>query len=406
MRIAELSVHGCPLKLLGTKDTGGMNVYLREISRELGKRGISVDVFTRAHNSGEPEIMPLGENARIIHLAAGEPEDAFKEKIYYHLPELICSLRCFLDREKITYDLWHSHYWLSAYTAQQLKPVLDIPQIITFHTLGAVKNRARPAEEESELRIVTEGELAKSADRIIALTRDERDDLINIYGARPERVQVIPGGVDVDLFRPMDKQKARSELGLSDGKILLFAGRVEPIKGVDILLHAIASLKGKKELHLLIVGGDLDGNGEVSRLRSLAGELDISDRMTFWGSVEQEKMPLFYNAVDICVVPSLHESFCLVSLEAAACGTPVVASRVGGLMTTVRDGETGFLVSERSPEAFAGRLELILDNAGLAEAMGKAGRASAMEYQWSTIAEAMLRVYRQMIDTECKCSVA
>jgi len=402
MRIAELSVHGCPLGSLGTRDTGGMNVYVREISRELGKWGITVDVFTRAHNSGEPEIIPLGEKTRLIHLAAGEPGDIPKEEIYHHIPELVSNFRYFQEREGIKYDLIHSHYWLSAYAAQQLKPVLGICQVTTFHTLGAVKNRARPAEREPELRINTEIETAGASDRLIAFTEEERDDLINIYGANPGRVLVIPGGVDTNLFHPGDKLKARRELGLGDEKILLFAGRIEPIKGIDILLRAVASLGNSRQLRLLIVGGDLEGNEEVLRLRSLAGELGIGDRVIFWGTVTQEKMPLFYNAANVCIVPSLHESFCLVALEAMACGTPVVASRVGGLMTTIKDGETGFLVGERSPEAFSGRLELLLNNERLEQAMGSAGRAAAMRYPWSTITGQVLGVYWQMINTRCR----
>jgi D-inositol-3-phosphate glycosyltransferase len=400
LRIAELSVHGCPLKTFGTKDTGGMNVYVREISREMGKRGIFVDIFTRAHN-GDPEIIPLGENVRLVHLAAGEPKNISKQDIYFHLPQLISSFRHFLEREETAYQLVHSHYWLSAYAAQQLQPLLCIPQVTTFHTLCAVKNRASSAEHEPELRIAIEGETARAADRLIAFTPEEKDDLVNICGAQVDRVQVIPGGVDTDLFHPMDRQQARLALGLDYGKILLFAGRVEPIKGVDTLLRTMAMLKNTAGLQLLIVGGDSDGNGELARLHSLAGETGISDRVIFRGAVEQEQMPLFYNAADVCVVPSLHESFCLVALEAASCGTPVVASRVGGLMTTVRDGETGFLVDPHSPEAFAGRLELLLANAGLKEAMGKAGRAAAMRYQWSMVAERILAVYRQLLCTHC-----
>lgn len=244
--------------------------------------------------------------------------------------------------------------------------------------------------------------MTQASDRLTAFTPEERCDLVEIYGANPERVMVIPGGVDTDLFHPVDQAQARRELGLGDGKILLFAGRIEPIKGIDILIRAMALIKGNKGLRLLIVGGDLDGNTEVSRLRSLAGTLGINDRVRFWGAAEQDRMPLFYNAADICVIPSLHESFCLVALEAMACGTPVVASRVGGLMTTIRDGKTGFLVRELVPEAFAERLELILGNEGLAQRLGNAGHITADEYKWSAIAGKLLSVYEQTINTLCK----
>jgi D-inositol-3-phosphate glycosyltransferase len=225
---------------------------------------------------------------------------------------------------------------------------------------------------------------------------------VNIYGASPGKVQVIPAGVDTNLFYPADEQTARRKLGLGGGRIILFAGRVEPIKGIDVLLRAVALLGNEEGSRLIIVGGDLEGSDEVLRLRSLACELGIVDRVIFWGAVEQEKMPLFYNAANVCVIPSLHESFCLVALEAMACGTPVVASRVGGLMTTIRDGETGFLVREHSPAAFAGYLALILNNRILEKALGEAGRASVQEYQWSGIAGKVFDVYQQVTQTRCQ----
>ncbi len=398
MRIAEISVHGCLLRPLGSKDTGGMNLYLRQLSWELGKLGVEVDVFTRWHDPTEPEVMKIGEKARLIHIAAGEQEDMPKPDIYHCLPQFLSHLRRFLEREGTAYDLLHSHYWLSAWAAEELKAQLIIPHVATFHTLGEVKNRARPAEMEPELRLEAERKAIALADSIIAFTAEEKDNLVHIYGAQPDQVKIIPCGVDLKLFHPTDMEEARSELGLPrHSKILLFAGRIEPFKGIDILLRAVVCLEDKDDLRLLILGTDSESDGEVARLRSLSGELGIGDKVTFLGVVEHERMPLFYNAADVCVVPSYHESFGLVALEALACSTPVVASRVGGLATVIKDGETGYLIDKLSHEAFAQRLELLLGDEELRRRMGGAARSSVMKYTWSKVAGQVLRVYEELI---------
>jgi len=395
MRIAEISVHGCPLRPLGKGDAGGMNLYVRQLSLELGRLGVEVDVFTRWHDHKEPEVMAVGDKTRLIHIAAGDKKDVPKTDIYHCLPQFISRLRCFLDKEGLAYDLLHSHYWLSAWAAEQLRAELRIPHVATFHTLGLVKNRARPEEQEPELRIETEKRVTAAADRIIAFTTEERAELISMYRALPDRVEVIPCGVDLELFHPVNKEKARSELGLTgQSKILLFAGRIQPFKRIDILLHAAARLN-RSDLRLLILGGDSDG--EVARLGALSSKLGIEQKVTFLGAVEHGRMPLFYSAADVCVVPSYHESFGLVALEALACGTPVVAFRVGGLVTIIKDGETGYLVEEPSPTAFAQRLELLLADEGLRQRMGNSARSSAMRYAWSQVARQVLRVYEELI---------
>ncbi|MFC1892648.1 glycosyltransferase [Chloroflexota bacterium] len=393
MRIAEISIHGCPLRPLGSKDSGGMNVYVRQLSQELGRLGVEVDIFTRWHDSDEPQVMWLGEKVRLIHIAAGKPQDMPTLDLYHHLPQFITNLRHFIDREGTAYDLLHSHYWLSAWAVQRLKAELGIPHIITFHTLGEVKNQVLPTETEPEQRLETERKAVATADRIIAFTAEEKQNLIHIYGARPDKVEIAPCGVDLNLFRPMDKEKARREVGLV-GQVLLFAGRINPIKGIDILLGTVALLTDSRRL--LVLGGD-PASDEIAGLHSMAGKLSIGDQVTFLGTVEHERMPLFYNAADICVVPSYHESFGLVALEALACGIPVVARRVGGLATTIKDGETGYLITEPSPEAFARRLEMLLSNEALRQRMGDAARSSVAKYAWPIVARQVLRVYEKLI---------
>lgn len=398
MRVAVITVHGCPIRLLGGPDAGGMNVYVRELSRELGKLGVSVDVFTRRHDPADPEVLELADGVRLVHLAAGEPEEAPKTDIYRYLPEFVRSLGAFADREGSTYDLLHSHYWLSAAAAERVRDQLGVPHVATFHTLGAVKNRARPAEKEPPLRLKTEREAVRGADAVIAFTVEEKENLITLYGARPHRVRVIRCGVDLDLFHPLDHEEALSAIGVADrARTLLFVGRIQAFKGIDILLRAVAALSNHDDLRLLIVGGDSKAEDEVARLRSLSAELGLAGKTTFFGAVGHEKMPLFYSAADICVVPSYHESFGLVALEAMACGTPVVASRVGGLATTVIDGETGYLVGELSPEAFAGSLDVLLRDEAARRRMGQAARAWAMGYGWAAVAREVLGLYEELV---------
>lgn len=395
LRIATISVHGCPLAQLGGKDIGGMNLYVRQLSRELGRRGLKIDVFTHWHDPDLPQEVEFGENARVIHLRAGESRET-KDDLYQHLPEFVSNLHRFRDENDLNYDLLHSHYWLSGRVATLVSEQWQVPHIATFHTLGDVKNRARVGEQETELRIETEREVIASADRVIATSAHEKSQMVRFYGAQPGKIEVIPCGVDLTLFRPIDKNKARQELGLADSKIVLFVGRIEPLKGIDILLNAVASLEDKDGLRVLIIGGDSEDDGEIARLSWLAADLGIGEKVTFVGPIEHERLPLFYSAANICVVPSYYESFGLVALEALACGTPVVASRVGGLPSIIRDAETGYLIPWHCPEPFTEQLELLLANEALARSFGIAGRASVENLSWPTVAKQVLEVYEML----------
>jgi D-inositol-3-phosphate glycosyltransferase len=269
-----------------------------------------------------------------------------------------------------------------------------------FHTLGEVKSRSRISEWEPDERIQAEERIAQGADRIVAAGRDEKELLVRLYGARPENIAVVPCGVNLDLFQPVAKGDARKELGLRDDqRILLFVGRIEPLKGIDILLGAAAQLEAEHDFSVFVIGGDNTAReGEMAHLRDLARRLGIAERVRFLGAVDHERLPLFYSAADVCVVPSFYESFGLVALEAMACGTPVVASRVGGLAGTVRDGETGYLIPWRCPEPFAERIELLLGNEELRTAFGTAARETVERFRWANVAEAVLALYREMIE--------
>ncbi len=399
MRVAVISVHGCPLARLGEKDTGGMNIYLLQLAKELGTRGIKTDVFTRYHDPSDPQVVELGPNARVIHIKAGEWYET-KSNIYPHLPEFVRNVVSFQNHHNLKYDLFHSHYWLSGEAVSLLNKQHQLPHIASFHTLGEAKIRALPGERESTLRIRSEKKILKQADQVVAMSDHDRRNMIDYYAASPSKIQVIPCGVDMDSFKPSNKARARAELGISDSKVLLYVGRVQPLKGPDLLLRSIACMEDRRDLRLLVVGGDREGDEEVNRLRSLAEDLGIVNMVTFFGIVEQPTLPLFYNAADLCIVPSHYESFGLVAVESLACGTPVIASRVGGLAETVKDGINGYLVPWRCPEPFAKRIERLLDNEYLRAALETQARPSVERLSWPLIADDVQDLYLSMTQSQ------
>lgn len=397
MRIAVISFHSCPLARLGGKETGGMNVYVRELARELGRNGIPVDIFTRSHGHDMPQVVRLGEQVRLIHLDAGPKSAVEKNGLYRHLPQFIGNVLRFADSQDIEYDLVHSHYWLSGLAGAWLQAHWKIPHVTMFHTLGEIKVRARRGETEPQHRIDAERRVVAAAQRIVASSQHERNQLVRLYGAQDHQIEVMPCGINLRLFRQRDKALARKELELTDPKIVLFVGRLEPIKGLDLLLHSLSRLEDKQGVRLLIIGGESQKNGEQARLENLASQLNIDDQVRFLGPVEHSRLPLYYSAADICVVPSYYESFGLVALESLACGTPVIASRVGGLVNVVRDGENGFLIPWRCPEPYTDAIELLLGNAQVRESFSRAGQQWARRFQWPTVASRIINVYRSLL---------
>ncbi len=403
-RIAIISYHTSPLASLGGAETGGLNVYVRELACELADRGHHVDVFTRRTDSTSPGTLPISDGGpplgRVVQIAAGPQRYEEKDALPAYVEEFADGVADFVAAEGTKYDIIHSHYWLSGLAAERLKARWGVPHIVMFHTLGEVKARSRVSESEPEPRIVAETEIARNADRIVVASKDEQQLLARYYGADVDRISVVPCGVNLGLFQPIEKEDARQQLGLrEDDKILLFVGRIEPLKGVDILLGAAAQLESESDCFVLIVGGDdSTRDGEMEHLRDLASQLGIAERVSFMGAVDHERLPLFYNAADVCVVPSFYESFGLVALEAMACGTPVVASRVGGLSVAVRDSETGYLIPWRCPEPFAERLELLLGNEELRNRFGQAAREEVERFRWANVAEAVLGLYAEVID--------
>ncbi len=397
-RVAVLSVHTCPLAVLGGKEAGGMNVYVRELSRELSRMGVEVDVFTRSQNRAIPRVVDLADRARVIHLPAGPQAPLPRERLYEHVEEFVDGVDAWRIARGVDYDLVHAHYWLSGVVGLALRERWGTPVLQMFHTLGRLKNRVARAdgEREPELRLAAESRIVARADRIVAANAVERAELVRHYAADPSRIAVIPCGVDARLFAPGDAAAERAALGLGEAPLLLYVGRLAPIKGLDTLFDAVGLLHRRGiAARLLIVGGEADEplDGHEARLRAQIDRLGLRDAVRFVGAQPQETLRAYYVAADALVLPSYYESFGMVALEAMACGTPVIASRVGGLTTTVRDGVTGFLVPEGDGPALADRLERVLDDPDLRWRIGREGVRWAMQHRWPCVAEAVCREY-------------
>ncbi len=372
-----------------------MNVFLRESAKELGQRGVCVDIFTRRHDPRDPQVIELGTGARVIHLDAG-PLRENKRLLFQHIPQFVENLNAFLTANPTTYDLIHSHYWLSGPVALELGNRWNVPVVSSFHTLGEVQRLVRAGTADAEQRVGIEHAVAKDANVLVASSPHEREQLIRLYGADPGKSYVVPCGFDREVFKPIDQFKARRELGLDADKIILFVGRMEPIKGIDVLLTAAAAMDTDVDYQIVIIGGS-EGDEEKQRLRAMAHALGIESRLNFVGIIEHQKLPLYYSAADVCVAPSFYETFGLVPLEAMACGTPVIAARVGGLTATIADGKTGYLVPWHCPEPYAERLDLLLGNDLLRESFGKAAYASVRELTWSVVADRLEEAYDQAL---------
>jgi len=394
--IAMLSVHTSPLAMPGqTRDAGGMNVYINQLARELGHSQLPIDIFTRRADETSPQITHLSPCVRVIAIPAGPPAPLHKDELLPYMSAFAQHVEDFRRREGIHYDLLHSHYWLSGAVALQLADRWRVPHITMFHTLAHLKQLANPGAPEPPLRLETERQLIACADRIIASTQDERTQLIRHCGASPRAVQVIPCGVDLRCFAPMKRREARERLGWKqDVPMLLFAGRLDPFKGPDLLLRAAAMMDTKAEI--VIAGGKSTGDAEVYSLRELATELKLRRRVHFPGARPQRELALMYNAADVTVMPSYHESFGMVAVESLACGTPVVATRAGGLTTIVQHGETGYLVP-RCPGFFAEKLDTLLQQPDLLAHMRRAARPSVLHYSWAGVANQVRDLYQDAL---------
>jgi D-inositol-3-phosphate glycosyltransferase len=395
LRIATLSIHSSPLGELGTEETGGMSVYVRELSRELGRSGQSVDIYTCADGGRDASELLLSENVRLIHLDIGYQGRLTKNILPGRLPEVFQSLATYIESNGLRYDLIHSHYWLSGQVGSLAQDRWDTPHVAMFHTTGVAKRVACSREREPFQRLIAERRLAQVSDRILAATEKERDLLRKYYGVAARKIGMVPCGVNLERFRPVAGALARREMGIRDDRfVVLYVGRFAPVKGLDRLIAAAAHLRSYRELTLLIIGGDGFQTQGAAELRRLAKRASIEDIVKFQGRVEHDLLPLYYSAADVLVVPSYYESFGLVALESLACGTPVIATPVGAMETLIREGETGLLLDNPSPRSLASAIERFMLNPPKVATCRDRIRASVLNYDWQKIASSVMQEYR------------
>ncbi len=408
MRLAMISYHTCPLAVLGGKDTGGMNVYVRELTRQLGQMGVHVDVFTRSQDEHVPHVLhDLGYGNRVVHIPAGPEIPLPKPELVDYIHSFVQGILEFTRIKSIQYDLIHSHYWMSGIGGLMLKKNWRVPLVHMFHTLGMMKQRvARTAEEaEGEYRLAGEQKVLVCADRIIAATPAEMAQLQWLYHADTRKISIIPPGVDISHFYPIPKDEAKEFIGVPlCSQMLLYVGRIEPLKGIDTLIEAMQLMrKAGLSVCLAVIGGEPQGelpapNSEMARLHDLREQYGLEEEVVFLGKRSQDTLPYYYSAAEIVVVPSHYESFGMVALEAMACGTPVVASQVGGLAFLVQDGITGYTVPVDDPAALADRLTLLMQDPDLRRQLGQQAASYAQSYSWEKIAERMIGLYNSIFE--------
>lgn len=407
MRLAVLSFHTCPLASLGGKETGGMNVYVRETCSQLGLSGVEVDIFTRSQDPAVPRKVELVPGVIVHHVPAGPQSPYPKEKLVEHVEEFAERI---LGLTSKPYDLIYSHYWLSGVAGLSLRARWGVPMVHMFHTMGWIKNlvaRSR-GEEEGEVRLLWEERVAREADALVAPHPLERAQLVWQYKACPARIRVVPCGVDTSLFRPMDRLEAQKILGLDDRAWLIFVGRLDPIKGLDTLLKAMSILKSTKTLRepfpaLMVVGGPpwkspWEPPPEVVEISQQVRSMGIQELVHFLGPKPQNILPLYYSASTACVLPSRYESFGMAALEAMACGVPVVASRVGGLSYTVLDGKTGVLVPEGNSELLAETIVKLIELPDRSAQMGAQAVRRAQRFSWPGVAKGLMDLFRELLE--------
>ena len=402
MNVAMISMHTSPIEQPGLGDAGGLNVYILNTALQLARRGITVDVYTRATRPSQGDIVEVEDGFRVINIVAGPYEGLSKDELSTQLAAFAGGMIQFARENGLHYDLIHSHYWLSGQVGWLLRDLWQVPLVHTAHTLAAVKNAHRSSEDaqEAEARRICEQQLVDNADLLVVNTEDEARELAYHYDARPETIRTVKPGADTQLFTPgtnRNTERSRRELGIPlNAKVVVFVGRLQRFKGPEVLLRATAELFQRdpyRNLRVVICGGASGNGSSVEDYRQLARELGIQHRVRFIPPRPPAELVAVYQAADIVAVPSYNESFGLVAVEAQASGTPVVAARVGGLPIAVRDGETGVLVRGHEPAAWADALGQLLDDDDLRIGMGETAVAHAATFSWAASAEQLEDVY-------------
>jgi D-inositol-3-phosphate glycosyltransferase len=389
-----------------------MNVYVLSVAERLAEQGIAVDIYTRCHGENAPQVEQLGTGTRLIHVQAGPCAPVPKERLPDVLPRFLNGVleQAAADegaRRHSAYDVVHSHYWLSGWVGARAKEIWGVPHVTSFHTLGKVKNSALPDGDDPEppARLAGERKVITGADRILAPTPAEADLLVSLYGADPGRIRIVPPGVDRSVFYPRRKEEARARLHLANTRLLLFVGRLQPFKGPDVAIRAVAEASAvapdlMRDVVLGVVGGstgrDAD-HDEVTRLMELTSTLGMADRVVFFPPQPHGRLADFYSAADAVLVPSRSESFGLVALEAESCGAPVIGAAAGGLRFVIRDGVSGFLVDGHDPAEYANRILRLLSDPALAARLSAGATRHAAIFSWDATASGIRSVYREVL---------
>ncbi|HEX6506555.1 MAG TPA: glycosyltransferase [Chloroflexota bacterium] len=406
--MALLSLHSSPVAPLGRSDAGGMNLYVHQVADELVRLGLSVDIFTRKTDKRLPKILELQSGARLVHLSAGPERPLPKHVLPLHIPALAMELRQFAHREMVHYDVLHCHYWLSGLVGMRARAALGAPVVTMFHTLSRLKeiHMGTPDRADSALRYDGERCVISGSDVVVGATSEELKHIRVLYGREPARFTVIPPGVDAGLFRPLSAAESRRKLHIEAERVILFVGRLDPLKGLNTLLRSVALLPEPLRCgtRVVVVGGrDASDRSRATDYRRMASALGIGDLLDMRRSVPQTELPAYFSAADVCAVPSAYESFGTVAIESMACETPVVAFAVGGLTTTITNGVTGFLAPVAGDQAYAACLARALECSGR-EQMGQRARRAVLRFNWSATARQTLELYENAVaDRPCMC---
>jgi glycosyltransferase involved in cell wall biosynthesis len=408
-RIALISVHGDPAVEIGKEEAGGQNVYVRQVGEALAKQGWLVDMFTRKADAQQESIVQHGPNCRTIRLQGGPEKFIPRDELYGYLPNFVREFQKFQLESGWQYPLVHTNYWLSSWVGMELKRLQQVKQVHTYHSVGAVKYKSvSTIPMIAKTRLQVEKTLLETADRVVATSPQEKEHMRSLVSAKG-KIDIIPCGTEIQLFGSIARAAARQQLGISPtAKVVLYVGRFDPRKGIETLVRAVSlsPLRDKADLQLIIGGGWREGESdgkERDRIGSIVQELGLSDITSFPGGLSREILPAYYAAADVCVVPSHYEPFGLVAIEAMACGTPVVASDVGGLKFTVVPEETGLLALPKNEAAFASAIDRILLDPALAQQLGKAGRKRVETYfSWDGVATQLGQLYAQLLEQSAK----
>ena len=393
-KIAFVSMHVCPLGKLGEDKVGGMNVYIMNLAAALADIDNDIDIFTRKHDLKDPVIVKISEKIRIIHLDAGPIMDDNND-LYNFMDEFTNNIIKFNSLEQIKYNIIHSHYWLSGPVANILSDKWEIPNVITFHTLSAIKLKASSSIVEHDKRYEVEKDSMSKVDSIIVSTKSELEDIRKLYGILDEKIKVIPPGVNLELFRPMNKIESKKSLGLYGNNVILYVGRIDPIKGLYTLLDSVFNLNDSYNIKLIIVGGELNKSQDLINLQNYTADKNKSHIVDFVGIVDQSNLPIYYNAADLFLLTSYYESFGLSVLESLSCGTPAIVSNVGGLSNLIDNGVNGYLVNDISPKSFKTYIEYFFKNINIKKSSIEC-RKKAEYYQWSKSGRSMFNLYKEI----------